>query len=244
MFSQEMLADFNDLELSIYNCIIRHKEHIAHITIKELADEAHVSTATVQRFCKKAGCDGYSHFKLCYKEYLQKDSDPLKVTERTAFKSFASYIDSGDFEKSIEKAFQLLSASQRIIFIGVGSSGILGKYGARFFSNVGCFSLFVDDPWLPILQEMDGAVTIALSVSGVTRQTLNLANQMKLRGSRLISITNTPGSALSRISDCNIYYHLPLIMANHTNITTQVPVIYILETLAGRLYAECTGNSQ
>lgn len=239
MFSREMLAEFNELELSIYNCIIRHKEHIARMTIKELAEEAHVSTATVQRFCKKAGCDGYSHFKLCYAEYLQKDAPPLKVTERTVFKSFISYIDSPDFEESIDEAFHMLVSSQRIIFIGVGSSGILGKYGARFFSNVGWFSLFVDDPWLPVLQDMDGAVTIALSVSGATMQTLNLANQMKLRGSRLVSVTNTPGSALSRISDCNIFYHVPLVMANRTNITTQVPVIYILETLANQLYAAC-----
>lgn len=240
MFSQNILADFNELELSIYNCIIAHKEHVAHMTIKELAEEAHVSTATVQRFCKKMGYDGYSHFKLSYKEYLKKDQllQPNDM-EWTTFQSFLSYIDSKDFQDSITKAFQFLLHANQIIFIGVGSSGILGRYGARFFSNVGWFSLFVDDPWLPILQELDGAVTIALSVSGSTEQTLNLANQMKVRGSTLITITNTPGSALSKISDCNIFYYVPLIMANRTNITTQVPVLYILETLANKLYSVC-----
>lgn len=238
MFSSEMLANFNELELSIYNCIVRQKENVTKMTIKELSEEAHVSTATILRFCKKLGYDGYSHFKLSYKEYLKKEKGfPAMDMEQSSFRSFLSCIDSAEFQDSIETALQLLLGSRRIIFIGVGSSGILGKYGARFFSNVGWFSLFVDDPWLPILQEMDGAVTVALSVSGVTQQTFEMANQMKLRGSTLIAITNTPGSALSKIADCSIFYHVPNAMANSTNITTQVPVIYILETLANKLYS-------
>ena len=117
--------------------------------------------------------------------------------------------------------------------IGIGTSGILAKYGARFFSNVGRFSLYVDDPYLPILQDMtDNTVTIALSESGITQQTVNLAVQLKERGSVLISITNNSTSTLAKIADHTISYHVPEILINQTNITTQVPVLYILETLA------------
>ena len=64
MFTQAMLASFNELELSIYDCITKNKEHIQNMTIKDLAQKAHVSTGTILRFCKKTGCEGYSHFKL------------------------------------------------------------------------------------------------------------------------------------------------------------------------------------
>ena len=91
----------------------------------------------------------------------------------------------------------------------------------------------MDDPYLPILQDMtDDTVTIALSESGITQQTVNLAVQLKERGSVLISITNNSTSTLAKIADHTISYHVPEILINQTNITTQVPVLYILETLA------------
>lgn len=241
MFTHELLAGFNELELSIYNCIVQNKERFPHMKIKELADESHVSTATVLRFCKKLGCEGYSEFRLRYKEYLNNEQIILNDKDETTFKGFVSRMDSRDFQESIDNAFQLLKDSRHTIFIGIGSSGILGKYGARYFSNVGHFSLYVEDPFLPILQNMtENTVTIALSESGATPQTILLANQLKQRGSLLIAITNQSGSALSKIADCNITYHVPRIMVNETDITTQVPVVYILEVLARKLYtANC-----
>lgn len=207
--------------------------------IKDLADEAHVSTATILRFCKKLGCEGYSEFKLRYKEYLQQTALLLTDSEETTVKGFLTRIDSKEFQDSLNEAFSILKDSQRIILIGIGTSGILAQYGARFFSNVGRFSLYVDDPYLPILQDLsEDTVTIALSESGNTQQTINLAMQLKERGSLLLSITNHPGSTLDRISDYSITYHVPEILVNHTNITTQVPVVYILETLARNFYSE------
>ncbi len=242
MFTPKLLAGFNELEYSIYNCITRNKERVPHMKIKELADEAHVSTATVLRFCKKLGCEGYSEFRLRYKEYLKNQQILLNDTIETTFKGFVSRMDSKDFQESIDNAFQLLKDSQRIIFIGIGSSGILGKYGARYFSNIGRFSLYIEDPFLPILQDMtDHTVTIVLSESGDTYQMLKLANQLKQKGSRLLAITNKADSPLSKLADCSIFYYVPQLKANGTNITTQIPVVYILETLARKLYAYTEG---
>ncbi len=239
MFTHEIVSSFNELEMSIYNYIIKNKTRISHMKIKDLADEAHVSTATILRFCKKLGCEGYSEFKLRYKEYLQQTALLLTDSEETTVKGFLTRIDSKEFQDSLDEAFSILKDSQRIILIGIGTSGILAQYGARFFSNVGRFSLYVDDPYLPILQDLsEDTVTIALSESGNTQQTINLAMQLKERGSLLLSITNHPGSTLDRISDYSITYHVPEILVNHTNITTQVPVVYILETLARNFYSE------
>ena len=239
MFTHEIVSSFNELELSIYNCIIKNKTRISHMKIKDLADEAHVSTATILRFCKKLGCEGYSEFKLRYKEYLQQAELLMTDSEETTVKGFLTRIDSREFQESIEEAFSILKDSQRIILIGIGTSGILAQYGARFFSNVGRFSLYVDDPYLPILQDLsEDTVTIALSESGNTQQTVNLAMQLKERVSLLIAITNHPGSTLAKISDYSLTYHVPEILVNQTNITTQVPVVYILETLARSFYSE------
>ena len=238
MFTHEQLSGFNELELSIYNCILKNKDSLSRMKIKDLADEAHVSTGTVLRFCKKIGCTGYSEFKLRFKESLDVGEAPLGDPEEVTFRNFLSYTATSLFQESLDKAFRMLKESERIIFIGIGSSGILGKYGARFFSNIGRFSFYVEDTFLPILQELrSDTVTIALSVSGTTKETLFLADQVKKRGSQLISITSNPNSTLAKISDCTIPYQVPTLnIDENVNITTQVPVIYIIETLTRKLY--------
>ena len=237
MFTKEIMDTFTDLDLAVYDCIVKNRGRISRMPIKELAAMAHVSTATILRFCRKCGVDGYSEFKLKYKEHLEGKRDALKDDGAAELQSFLNQIRSEDFQESIETAFQYLRKSRCTIFIGVGSSGMLGRYGARYFSNVGRFSLFIDDPWLPVLQDLaENTVTIALSESGLTSQTIAIASQLQERGSRLISITNNANSVLARMADCNISYHVAEALVNERNVTTQIPVIYILETLAKKLY--------
>lgn len=237
MFTKEMMDTFTDLDLAVYDCIVKNRGRISRMPIKELAAMAHVSTATILRFCRKCGADGYSEFKIKYREHLEGKRDALKDDGTAELQSFVNQAWSEDFQESIEMAFQYLRKSRCTIFIGVGSSGMLGKYGARYFSNVGRFSLFIDDPWLPVLQDLaENTVTIALSESGLTSQTITIASQLQERGSRLISITNNASSVLARMADCNISYHVAEALVNERNVTTQIPVIYIIETLAKRLY--------
>lgn len=237
MFTKEIMDTFTDLDLAVYDCIVKNRGRISRMPIKELASMAHVSTATILRFCRKCGVDGYSEFKLKYKEHLEGKRDALKDDGTAELQSFVNQVRSEDFQESIEVAFQYLRKSRCTIFVGVGSSGMLGRYGARYFSNVGRFSLFIDDPWLPVLQDLsEDTVTIALSESGLTSQTITIASQLQERGSRLISITNNANSVLARMADCNISYHVAEALVNERNVTTQIPVIYIIEMLAKKLY--------
>lgn len=237
MFTKEVMESFTELDFAVYDCIVKNKKQFNKITIKELAAMAHVSTATVLRFCKKCGAEGYSEFKIKYKDYLQGKQEVLKDDNETELQSFITKIHSQDFQDSLNRAHEYLAKSKCIIFIGIGTSGILGKYGARYFSNVGYFSLFIDDPWLPILQNpSENTVMIVLSESGMTRQTLYIASHLQQRGCPMISITNNGNSVLAKMSDCNISYHVTERMVNDRNVTTQIPVLYIIETLAKRLY--------
>ena len=95
----------------------------------------------------------------------------------------------------------------------------------------------MDDPFLPILQDCpESTVAIAISESGYTRETIHLTSQMKEHGIQILTITNNGASTLAKISDYNIVYHVPEMTVNSTNITTSLPVIYILEDLAMRFH--------
>lgn len=126
--------------------------------------------------------------------------------------------------------------AKQVIFIGLGTSGILGKYGARFFSNLKKFSQYIEDPYYPIMEGIQGAIIIALSVSGETEQIIAMTNEFKKYDCKIISITNKGTSTLARISDYNLsYYVTDHELEHHVNTTTQIPVIYLIEAIGRRL---------
>lgn len=129
-----------------------------------------------------------------------------------------------------------------MIFVGAGSSGTLGKYGARFFSNIGKFSNHIDDPYYPVSTDMyKNAVAIVLSVSGETPEIIKLAKQFLIHQCKIVSITSNNKSTLALMADFNVSYHVSrVLIANEYDITTQVPVIYILESIGRQLANKMT----
>lgn len=79
-------------------------------------------------------------------------------------------------------------------------------------------------------------VAVTLSVPGETPEILRLATPFNLHHCQVISITDNDNSSLARIADFNLSYHMPqLRMAGVYDVTTQLPVIYILETIGRQL---------
>ncbi len=240
MFGYEVLQSYNELEMLVYNYIMAHKEEVKYMTIRELSDAVHVSTSTIIRFCKKTGCDGYSEFRVQFKLFLKdgykNNKKKLQDNVGDEIMYFLHNITSTEYEESIVKVTEMIEKAKQLIFIGIGTSGILGKYGARYFSNIGKFSQYIEDPYYPIGKDMEETVVIALSESGETQQTLKLAERFKRHNCKIFSITNGSSCTLAKMSDYNLVYFVPKrLVQDEYNITTQVPVIYLLETIGRRL---------
>ncbi|PXW87330.1 RpiR family transcriptional regulator [Streptohalobacillus salinus] len=235
MFTSEVIASLNDLETDIYNYIVTHEKEVTYMRIRELADETHVSTATILRFCKKVGCEGFSEFKTTLKIDLAGRNQTVKSGDHAVFEFFERTLSS-DQQALIDSAIHLLTAADSVLFLGIGSSGILAEYGARYFSSLGKFSMYIKDFSYPIHNRLQkNSVSIVLSVSGENSFSIKHINKLKREGSKIISITNHKHSTIAKMSDVNIAYYMTEEYYEDTNITTQVPVIYILETLARTL---------
>ena len=63
MFRYEVIQSLNNLELSLYEYIMKNSKKVIYMRIRELAEEAHVSTTTILRFCKKLNCEVFKNFK-------------------------------------------------------------------------------------------------------------------------------------------------------------------------------------
>lgn len=238
MFSSEVISSFNELESALYRYIMENSEKVVYMRIRDLADAAHISTSSVLRFCRKVNCEGFSEFKVKLKMYLESEQTPSLKSSQHFLYEFIERTLKGDFEGKIKEAAKLIAEAKNVLFIGTGSSGILAQYGARYFSSLEKFSFYINDPFFPMnMQYLDNSVTIVLSVSGENSITIDHISKLKREGSKIISITNNQHCTISRISDLNIAYYVTDERVHRANITTQTPVVYILEAMARDMFA-------
>ena len=242
MFTHAAIASLNNLEMMVYNYVIKNRDKVMYMTIRELADAAGVSPTTILRFCRKLNCEGYSEFRVRFKLYLEQNEPQQINFGASEIISFFKSVNNEEFDTLLDEAVEIILSSERIIFVGAGTSGSLAKYGARFFSNIGKFSNHIDDPYFPVTNDMaKNALAIVLSVSGETEEILRFASQFSLHHCKVLSITSHEHSRLVKLADFNLSWHVPQTrIAGVYDITTQIPVIYILESLGRKLAKKLT----
>lgn len=237
MFSYEEIQKFNDTDIRIYKYIIANIDKIRYMTIRELAEQLQTSTSTILRFCNKNNFEGYAEFKDALKEEITSQNTCRPMEDLQELSAFFARADSSAFEEKLSSAVDMIKKADMTIFIGMGSSGTLAKYGARYFSNMGHFAVGLEDAFYPIdFYEWKNTVVIAFSESGETQRLIEAVNQFKQKKCLVLSVTNSPVSTLAKLSDWNFAYALNTRRINGGyNATTQIPVIFIIEALAKRI---------
>ncbi|QQZ09280.1 MurR/RpiR family transcriptional regulator [Heyndrickxia vini] len=219
---EKELSKLSDAERKIGEYIIKNPELIPNMTTKELSKKSGVSEASVVRFCKSIGIRSFKTFKLELVKnitlsqtnitdfsILQKRDSPYdlfhKVTyvNKAAIDSTLSSLDKNELDKAVE----LIKRAKKIIFYGVGGSATAAFDGHYKFSKLGYHSITTLDfhfmiSLIPYLTEDD--VFIAISMSGKTKDVLELARFAKKKGATLISITNIDNSPLYKEADIRL----------------------------------------
>lgn len=237
MFTVEEIQSLNELELAVYEYVMQHKGVLPYMRIRELAAEAHVSTTTVLRFCKKMGCDGYAEFKLRMKEdAMQREVEELPE-DISELRAFFDRVETEKFRKKLSEASAMIARAERVIFVGMGNSGNIGQHGARYFTNLGKFSLYISDPFYPInLMDAMSTTAIVLSVSGESEQLVTIVNGLKKARCRIISITNTEQCTVAKLADISLSYYITMHRGEaKIDFSSQVPAVYLIEVLGKKV---------
>lgn len=243
MFNYEIIQSLNDLELLLYRYIMKNAEKVIYMRIRELADEAHVSTTTILRFCKKINCEGYSEFKIKLKMHIQRNESNKINDDTSIIVDFFKKLDNSELDRKLNVVCDLIKEARNVILIGTGSSGILCKYAARYFSSIGKFAMYIDDPYFPRNYKIyEDSIIIAISVSGETPTVIDHISNLKRENSTVVSITNSENCTVAKISDLNIAYYVQREKIGISDITTQIPVLYIIENIGKRLHNKCMNN--
>lgn len=116
MFSEEMICSLNDLELEVYKYVVRNADKVCYMRIREFADAAHVSTSTILRFCKKAGCDGYAEFKIRLRQHLEQAKQPPVKDDVSEVIDFLKKTCSAEFEQKLDMLTRVIFQARHIFF--------------------------------------------------------------------------------------------------------------------------------
>lgn len=218
----ENLNRLSTVERKIGEYIVEHPELVPNMTTKELSQKAGVSEASIIRFCKSIGIGSFKSFKLeLVKDItlsemnitdfsiLQKKDSPYdllhKVTyvNKSAIESTLATLD----KKEYNKAFEVLKEAKRIVFFGVGGSATAAFDAHYKFTRLGYLTNTAFDfhymlSHIAYLTEKD--VFIAISMSGKTKDVLDLARFAKKKGATVIAITNMDRSPLYKEADIRL----------------------------------------
>lgn len=114
-------------------------------------------------------------------------------------------------ETFIKACELILNCTGRVIVIGIGKSGHIGRKIAATFASTGTPAHFVHPAEalhgdLGMITKDD--VVIAISNSGQTSELLAITPAIKRLGSKLISMTGTPESQLAKFSDTHLHIEI------------------------------------
>lgn len=230
--------DMNTTEKNIADYILDNFNYIANKSINEIASELDISDSTLFKFTRKLGFNGFKDFKISilkeeavYKplihEKISKEDDEFKITTKV-FESNIKAIE--DTKKLIDKdlykkAINYLMESDRVAFFGLGGSNAVAYDAYHKFLRSPIKCLYVTDFHMQLmnaslLKENDSAIII--SHTGLTKQTIEIANIVKKNKAKIIAITSYPLSPIAKLADVVL-------------VATSDEVAYRSESLSSRL---------
>ena len=196
-------------ELKIIDGIKQIKrEDIIYMSINELSAVLDVAEATLVRFCRKLEYRGFQDFKLSLSQELgaeqerPTDSCPRRVAD-DMIDAIVQTSKEFDYEACKQVAAKILE-KRTVYAFGVGSSAIAP---AMLKSRLIRAGLTVENTHDTHSQSLIASnlgsddVIILVSVSGATKDIINIAEIAKKNGATVVVITNYNRSPLAKYAD-------------------------------------------
>jgi DNA-binding MurR/RpiR family transcriptional regulator len=255
---RDMKDSLTPVERLVAEYILANTEDVPHLSIKNLAQASKTSDASVLRFCKTMGYSGYRSFivsisaSLGSRDEEQKDQytdiqpgDDLSIIianiSRNNIKSIEdtlSVIDRGE----VAKAVKALRSSDRIVFFGVGASGLVCQDAEQKFSRINkmCHTYTDGHGMLTAATLLNkGDVAIFVSNSGQTVEILDTLEITKKSGARVIAITKYNKSELADRADIVLSISTPELTIRSGAMGSRIAMLTIVDMLfAGVASAE------
>ncbi|MFA5110460.1 MAG: MurR/RpiR family transcriptional regulator [Desulfobaccales bacterium] len=200
----------------VADVILKQPEMAIYASVNEVAAVAHVSEATVMRFCRILGFKGFQDFKIAlaremvipsprFHEEVSSEGDAVLISKvfQTNTAALQDTLEILEID-AIRAAVQLLLTARQVMVIGVSGSGPAVAYAGNRFLLLGIKAFMYTDFYLMLMAASllsQDDVVLAISNSGTTREIVETVRLAQEKEAKVMCITNNSLSPLARICD-------------------------------------------
>jgi DNA-binding MurR/RpiR family transcriptional regulator len=206
---------FSKSEKQIANFLIENPEKLLPLYITELSDICGVSEATIVRFSKKMGFDGYQQLKIAIaqenhtspvNENITNLDTPYDIFEKICDDIYCSLekTKSGLDKTAIQKCCEAILSANKIILLGLGNSAPIANDAAHKMLRLGLQAHPYTDNHMQVIATAHSdsqTVVIGISHSGASSDIIDAMRTAKLCGAYTVAITNYQKSPIEKVSD-------------------------------------------
>jgi len=203
-------------EKKVADYLMKHLSEAQLMSISELAEGCGVAEATISRFCRRLGYEGYSAFKLAIaKSAASEEGVHGEVAPGDSIREMGKKLLNANTRamsqtlelvnpEALEQAAGFLMNAKQVYCMGQGGSMILAMEAAHLFSTCWPHYHAIQGSHLQAITAAllgDEDVLLFFSYSGSTRDILDLMKVARERKCKIILITRFPKSPGAAMAD-------------------------------------------
>ncbi len=228
-------------EKKVANYIMEEKGKISYQSLQEIAKKINVGEATIVRFVKKIGFNGFQDLKIniakedfpiietTYEDYI----DNIQANITSTISNTKLLID----RKQLDKAISAIGKAERVFLYGVGSSGIAVKELQNRLLRFGKIAVAYTDTHFQIMSAAvmnPKDVAIAITLSGTTPDITDILTIAKNNKTKIIVITNHIMSPAAQLANYVLLTAGRETLLDGGSLTAKMSQLYMIDIL-------CTG---
>ncbi|GAA5191604.1 MurR/RpiR family transcriptional regulator [Rugosimonospora acidiphila] len=247
------LPEFTGALRRVAEQVLSDPTSAARATIVELAERSGTSPATVTRFCRALGFEGYADLRLDIASETGRaarsagwsvdigreiqPNDPLdRVLQQIIAADTRALADTSALLdlRAIERAADALAASSRIDLYGIGGSGLVGAEMQLCLHRIGLATWSWTDLHNGLASAAllsAGDVAIAVSHSGQTRETIEVLAEAGSHGATTVALTGFPHSPLADVADIVLLHAMQATTFRPDALSGRHPQLVVLDLL-------------
>lgn len=208
---------------------------------KVMADLLHVSEASLSRFAKKMGYDGYREFIYNYRPSLPADTHYVGQRSAEVLNAYQELL-SKTFnlirEEQVERVVKLLLEKQRIFIYGFGSSGLAAQELKLRLMRLGLDAEAITEFHELVLNEArirKECLVIGISLSARSGEVTDAMQEAAKRGAATVFITSRNESYWQEAFDEVVLTAVKKNLEYGNVISPQFPILVLIDII----YAGC-----
>ena len=235
---------------AVADYLLQHADEAQYLSISSLARECNVAEATVFRFCRALGFDGYHEMRIALAQAnatgtmsSQRELQPGASTE-TLFEHASARLftaingtQNALSAEAVDKAARMLREAKQVFCFGQGGSMLLANDICARFASLSTKFRTSGDSHLQLLTASlmnEADVVLFASYSGATRDMMETLRTAKAAGAKIILLTHYEDSPGASLADVVLRCGAQESPLDSGSIPIKVAVLYVGEVLVLR----------